>query len=133
MNYIGLFSVLVALVTSAPAQAHTPLSPARYIAIEKHVRSLTNEGMRSRLLLLGLQAGANSHEQYALDQGVSDDIQVVYQQGGTSAGRHTAYGGREPQAIAAYLARHPQDVQALQALQAEFERLSAAIDAARAE
>jgi len=125
-KYLVLSAILLSASFVASAQA---LTPATYIEIELQIRQLTNDGMAQRLFLLRLQNEDSLEDQQTLDVETVSLVNNIFQSYGTSAGKHTAYGTQQTEAITEFLNSNPSINQQFESISAEFENLSSLIRA----
>lgn len=97
------------------------INAADYVAMDLQARQITLQGVRDRLTLLEL--GADLPTQLEQDSETQQAVEAVYTLSGTSSGQAIAWATHNPQAIADWLADHPEQ-------QAEYDRIARELDEA---
>jgi hypothetical protein len=101
-----------------------------YVYVDVSVRSLTLQGMRTRLALLQGDRSDPALEA-AIDADTQRQVAEFYQRFGTSAAAHAAYGSREAVRIRDWIDAHPLWQQRYADLEADFRAVSAQLNGLR--
>lgn len=122
----------VALAQDPPS--HTLSPEERFVAVDLGVREITLDGMRQRLALLrtsGLEGNDRTDADANLDTETQRRINAFYRASGTTAAAHAAFGTRHAESVRELLATHPEWRARHEALESEFQSLSAQLRATR--
>ncbi len=100
-----------------------------YVYLDTQAREITLQGMDKRLK--ALSSGATSDELQRLDGTTRQRIEKLFADWNVTPASHAAYGGRNREAIEAWIKSNPSWARTYDRLQSQFEALSAKLSATR--
>jgi len=95
------------------------MNEKNYVAMDLQARQATLEGVRDRLTLLELSADLST--QFEQDSQTQQAVEAIYTDSGMTSAQAITWATRNQQAIARWLADHPE-------LQTEYDRIARELD-----